>query len=93
MSVFLDDLAMAVHFWMTPQPTGSYEAVAAYVDIGWVAYIRATQALIESHARLIFWVGYTWVGRAIGGVGRNPRRGSRGRAGADGGRAGLSAGG
>ena len=58
-----------------------------------MAYIRATQAPIESHAHPIVWMGYTWVGCAIDGVGRKPRCGSRGKAGADRGRAGLSAGG
>ena len=29
--VFCDELVMAVHFWMTPQPLGSCEAVAAYM--------------------------------------------------------------
>ena len=28
---FCDDLAMAMYFWMAPQPIGSCEAVAAYV--------------------------------------------------------------
>ena len=59
MPVFCDDLAMAVYFWMTPQPIGSCEAVAAYVYVSWVSYIIATQTLVEGHTHLIVWEGYT----------------------------------
>ena len=58
-----------------------------------MAYIGATQALIESDTHMIIWVGYMWVGCVISGAGRSLRHGSGGKAGTDRGRAGVSTGG
>ena len=73
--------AMCLQLQVSPQPLGGSEAVAADVEISWVACIGATHALIESYTCPISWVCYTWVACVSGAPGGSLWGASRGRAG------------